>query len=157
MDDRGVLRAHAEGSVGAQATARADLGSGTTSATVTQSPPRPAPLAKIAALTLTAAGQPHGGSCGTALRLTGTVTVDGPATVAYKFQADVGGVQFSDGPIGTVTLDAAGDATLVKDAVLPRSLEGRLRIQAIVQGTKGHNGPLKTSDPVPFKVTCAGK
>jgi len=58
---------------------------------------------------------------------------------------------------GEVTLDAAGSATLTKEATFLRPLKGQLWLQAIVQGTGGHDGPLKKSAPAPFQVTCAGK
>jgi hypothetical protein len=162
MDDTGLIRAHAEASAEVQATGTADLGRGTTSSTVTRTegpPPkaRAAPLAKVGGLTLSAAEQPHPGPCGTKLQLTGTITVDGPATIRFRLQSSAGGLQFPDGQGGTVTVDGAGSTTLVRDAIASRSLKGLLRLQATVQGTGGHDGPLKTSAAVPFQVTCAAR
>jgi hypothetical protein len=162
MSDAGDIRSHAEGSAEVKVSATADLGSGTTSATVTQAEgkgAKPGALARIDALTLGAVAQPDAGAepCGTKLQLTATLTVDGPATVSYKFQPGVGGVRFPSGQDGTLTLDAAGSTTLLVDAIFPRSLKGKARLQAQVKGTKGHDGPLRYSNAVPFEVTCAGK
>lgn len=160
MSESGEIRAHAEGSASVQASASADLATGTTSATVTQTEgkvSKPGALAKIGALSLSADEQPHAGPCGTKLQVTGTITVDGPAEILFQFYPSVGGVQFPGGERGILTVDAAGSATVMREAVFPRSLKGQLRLRATVQGTKGHNGPMKTSDPVPFQVTCAAK
>ncbi len=159
MDDAGNIRGSASASVEAQATATADLATGAVSAAVTKTEkPRAAgPLAKIDALTLSVTEGPDAGPCGTKLQVKGTIAVDGPATISYRFYASVGGLKFTDGEPGTATVDAAGSTTLDKDATFLRSLKGQLRLQAMVQGPNGHNGPMKTSDAVPFQVTCAGK
>lgn len=160
MTDDGSIRSSATASVGVQASASADLAAGTTSATVTQTggtAPRPGALAKLGALTLSAVEEPHDGPCGRKLRLTGAVDVDGPATIKVQFVPSAGGPQFPDGPTAMLTVDAAGAATLVRDAIFARSFKGQVRLRAIVQGTNGHDGPLRTSDAVPFEITCAGK
>jgi hypothetical protein len=160
MSETGDIRGHAEASTEVRASASADLASGATSATVTRTEgtgSKPGALAKLATPTLSAIEQPDTGPCGAKLQLTATITVDGPATVTYKFQPSVGGLQFTGGQAGTVTMAAAGDSTLVTDAIFPRSLKGQLKLQAMVMGEKGHNGPMKTSAPVPFQLTCGGK
>lgn len=162
MDDTGELRARGQGSVEVAASATADLATGATSATVTKvegkpaAQPIPGRLAQIGALSLEAETRPHEGRCGL-MRLTGRITVDGPSTIRFQLVPSVGGLQFPDGPDGTVEVDGAGTATLVREAVSPRALKGQVRLRAMVMGTKGHNGPLKTSDPVPFEATCTGR
>jgi hypothetical protein len=160
MTDAGDIRSRAEGSVDAQASGTVDLGTGRTAgtATVTEgTASRPGALSKLDAVILTAAEEPDSGPCGTKLKLTATLSVDGPATIAWKVQPGVGGVSFPNGQDGTVILDAAGSTTISVDAIFPRSLKGKARLQAQVKGTKGHDGPLKSSDAVPFEVTCKGR
>jgi hypothetical protein len=163
MTDDGSIRSSATASVGVQASASADLATGATSATVTQAggtasrPPAAGALAKTGAMTLSVLEQPHDGACGKKLKLTGAVEVDGPATLKLQFVPSGSGAQFPDGPDATVTVDAAGSATLVRDAIFARSFKGQVRLRSIVRGTKGHDGPLRTSDPVTIEVTCAGK
>lgn len=159
MDDAGNIRGSGEMKVDVQASATADLGTGSASATVTQTEkPRAAgALAKLAGVSVTSVEQPDEGACGKKLQLTGTFTVDAPATIKAQFYPSVGGVRFPQGQEAMVTVEAAGSTTLVRDVLFPRSLKGQIRLRAIVQGTKGHNGPLVISDPVPFEVTCAGK
>ena len=101
--------------------------------------------------------QPDAGKCGSKVQLTGTLEVDGPATVRYRFLASVGGLIFQGGDGGELKVDAGGSATLTKEATFLRPLKGQLWLQAIVQGVNGHDGPMKKSAQVPFQVTCAGK
>jgi hypothetical protein len=161
MDDTGVMRAHATANVSAAVAATAELGAGTPESTPSRadergSRPRPAaPLATIQGVALSAVEQPDEGTCGRKLQLTGTISVDGPATIKYAFRSSAGGVRFPHGESGTMTLDTGGDAMLVTEAVLLRSQKGALRLQAIVQGAQGRSGPLKASVAVPFDVTCA--
>lgn len=160
MDDSGMMRGSATASVTAEAGGSVDLATGATSgsATVVETqaakPRPPGALAKIEGLSLTVTPQPFDGPCGTRLEVTATLSTDGPATVSYWFRANVGGLRYPKGENGKVTLDGAGSMTLVREVRLPKSLKGTMRFQAMVEGTKGHNGPLKASDQVPFDVTC---
>jgi hypothetical protein len=80
--------------------------------------------------------------------------VNGPATVWYRFYANVGGLQFSGGQQGTITLDAAGSANLAKDVRFPVSKAGELRFEAAVQGPDGRHGAVKIATVATFRVVC---
>lgn len=162
MDDAGSIRAHGASSANVQASATTDLGAGKTSATVTAtsgatSAPRPGPLAKLGAVTLSVVPEADGGPCGRRLQVTATFEADGPATIWFKVQPSVGGVQFPEGQVGTVTLDGAGSAAVTKNVTFQRTTAGQLRLQAQVKGTKGHDGQMKTSEPAAFDVACGGR
>jgi hypothetical protein len=117
--------------------------------------PRPNPLATLTAVNLQAAEVPYNGPCGKKLRVSGSVTTDGPATVWYRVYANVGGVDFSDGQNGTVTVASAGTATIAKDATFPQNKSGELRIQAAVQNADGRHGAVTISNVIAFQVTCS--
>jgi hypothetical protein len=167
MDDSGTIRGRATASVGATVGGSADLGAAAPGATAGATPgrtvapgakPRAAgALAKIEAMVLNAVEQPEPGKCGRKLELTGTISVDGPARIKYAFRSSVGGLRFGKNESGTTTIDAAGHATVVTEAVLQRSAKGTLRLQAMVLGTNGHDGRLEASPAVPFEVTCAAR
>jgi lysophospholipase L1-like esterase len=75
MGEDGTIRGHGEGSAEVKASATADLATGTTSATVTQTEgtkSKPGQLAKLGAVVVSAVEQPHEGKCGSKLQLTGT-------------------------------------------------------------------------------------
>lgn len=159
MDERGEIRAHSETSINAQGTATADLGKGTVNSTVaasaaTDKMQTPVSAPKITVVTLKAVELPNAGPCGRMLHITGIVTTDGPATIWYRFYANVGGVEFSGGQDGTITVAASGEAAMVKDVTFPISKRGELRLQAAVQGPTGRHGSAIISNVVPFEVTC---
>jgi hypothetical protein len=84
----------------------------------------------------------------------GTVTVDGPATVWYRFDTNASGVQFSGGALGTIKIDAAGSAELAKDVTFPAGRTGEIRFQAAVQSPDGRRGAVKIATPATFSVVC---
>lgn len=149
MDEAGNIRGSGSTSVTAEAGGTAELGAG-----ASPKGAGPAKLAKIDGLSLSIGEQPDDGPCGKRLHVIATLSADGPATIKYTFRPSAGGLRFTGGESGTVILDAAGGTTINTDATLTRSAKGTMRLQGIVQGTKGHNGPLKSSEPLPFDVKC---
>jgi hypothetical protein len=112
-------------------------------------------LAKVTAVHLRAVEAAYAGPCGKKLQVAASVTTDGPATVWYRVYSNIGGVEFSEGQNGTVTLDSAGAATIAKDATFTQNKSGELRIQAAAQNADGRHGAVTISDPIPFQVTCS--
>jgi hypothetical protein len=117
--------------------------------------PRPNSLAKVTAVNLKAIEVPYDGPCGKKLHISGSVTTDGPATVWYRFYANVGGVYFSEGQNGTIDLASTGAASVDKDATFSQNKSGELRIQAAVQNSDGRHGAVTISNVVPFQVACS--
>jgi hypothetical protein len=116
----------------------------------TAAPAAPAPNAKLTAVTLKAVEQPYPGPCGRKLEVTGNLNADGPAS----FYSNIGGVEFSGGQNGTIQVEGAGSATMVKDATFQANKDGELRLQAAVQGANGRHGGVTISNVVPFHFTC---
>jgi hypothetical protein len=112
----------------------------------------PAANAKITAVILTAV-EVHDSVPGRRkLQVTGTVKTDGPATIWYRFYANIGGVEFPGGQNGTATVTASGEVTITKDALFLTSKRGEMRLQAIVQ-TPGRRNSAVISNVVPFDVS----
>jgi hypothetical protein len=162
MDDTGEMRAHGEATITAHASGEVNLGDQTKHSTGSASmetgkAPAPAvsnPNAKLTAVILDAVEQPYPGPCGRKLAVSGTVKTDGPATIWYRFYSNIGGVEFSGGQNGTITVDGSGSATMVKDATFQTNKEGEFRLQAAVQGDNGRHGGVTISNVVPFHFTC---
>ena len=147
---------HAETSVEVRGTATAEIRDNTVQTTSSVgTPQRSNSLAKVTAVNLKAAEVPYDGPCGKKLRVSGDITTDGPGTVWYRFYANVGGVDFSEGQNGTITLASAGMASAGKDATFAQNKSGELRLQAAVQNPQGRHGVVTISNVVPFQVTCA--
>jgi hypothetical protein len=153
MDDSGSIRGGATASIGAEVSGEAALGGAP--AVAPAAPAKPRPLAKIEALVLEVIPLPDDGPCPTKLAVRGSLSVDGPAMVKVILRSSVGGVKFPAGETTTVTVEGAGSATIEREAKLLRALKGTMRLQAMVLGEKGHDGPMKSSVAVPFDVTCA--
>ena len=135
----------------------ADSGTGDWSArsTAAGAVPQSNSPAKVTVVNLKAVEVPYNGPCGKKLRVSGSVTTDGPATVWYRFYANVGGVDFSDGQNGTIVLTSTGAASVDKDATFSQNKSGELRIQAAAQNSDGRHGAVTISNVVPFQVTCS--
>ena len=157
MDESGEIRAHSETSVNVQGTGTADLGKDTMNSSVsvsssTAKTQTPAANAQITAVILTAVEVPDSVPGRRKLQVTGTVKTDGPATIWYRFYANIGGVEFSGGQNGTATVTASGEVTITKDALFQTSNRGEMRLQAIVQ-TPGRRNSAVISNVVPFDVS----
>ena len=159
MDDSGLMRAHGESSSEVQASGTVDLSSGATQSEVTATSRTDATkqpsssTAKLTAVKLEAVQVPYDGPCGRKLEVTGTLTTDGPATVWYRFYANVAGVTFQ-GQDGTIELEGGGDAMMTKDVTFTMNKRGEIRLQAAIQGLGGRHGAVTISNVVPFQVTC---
>jgi hypothetical protein len=116
--------------------------------------PTQSPAARVTAVTLVVKELPGPAPCGRKLEVKGDVTVDGPATIWYRFQANTIGLQFANDPEGTITLDAAGSTGMAVDVTFPASKAGDLRLHAGVQGPDGRRLVAKVSNVVPFRVAC---
>lgn len=159
MDDSGLMRAHAEADVSMKASGEVNLADQTGHGGVAVSgaqgkTPTQSPAAGVTAVALQVRELPGPAPCGRKLEANGAVTVNGPATVWYRFYANVSGLQFSGGQQGTVTLDAAGSANLTKDGTFPASKAGELRLEAAVQGPDGRHGVVTISNVATFRVVC---
>jgi hypothetical protein len=160
MDDSGLMRGHGEAEISAKASGEVNLadrtGRGTAAAS---SAPRKTPTqtsaSSVTDVTLQVRELAGPGPCGRKLEAKGSVTVNGPATVWYRFYTDVSGPQFSGGPQGNVTLDAAGSANLARDVTFPASKTGELRFEAAVRGPDGRHGASKISNVAPFRIVCS--
>jgi len=161
MDDSGMMRAHAEAEIGAKATAEVSLAepSGRRGATAAPAPPK-APPAKAAVAVTAAAVEvkelPGPAPCGRKLQAKATVTVDGPATVWYRFHTNVLGLEYLGGALGTIRINAAGSATISKDVKFPASRVGEVRFEAAVQPADGRRGAATAATAAAFNVVCGG-
>jgi hypothetical protein len=159
MDDSGLMRGHAEADLSAKASGEVNLADRTGNASVAVSgaqgkTPTQSPVAGVTAVALQVREVPGPAPCGRKLEAKGAVTVNGPATVWYRFYANVSGLEFSGGQQGTITLDAAGSANLTKDGTFPISKAGELRLEAAVQGPDGRHGVVTISNVATFRVVC---
>jgi hypothetical protein len=157
MDDSGMMRAHAEGpAVTAQATGEVNLADKKSRASVTVTE-RKAPAPAVGDLALQVTELPGPPPCGRKLEAKGSVAVDGPAVIWYRFYANIGGLRFSTGAEGTLTFDAAGSKDITKEITFPGARAGELKFQAAVQVRSGVHGPAKTSNAEAFRVSCGGR
>jgi hypothetical protein len=178
MDDSGTIRAHAEGAVSVEAKGEVNLADKTTRSriSVTESKaPVPAGAASegkaappavaagqdravtpgaVSAVTLQVSEVPGPAPCGRKLAARGTVTVDGPAKVWYRFYANVDGLRFSSGPEGNVGFGSAGSATLTKDITFPAAKTGDLKFEAAVRTLDGRHDAVTVSNAAPFSIPC---
>ena len=158
MDDSGLMRAHAEANISMRASGEVNLADQTGRSSVAVSSaqgktPTQSPAAGVTAVALQVSELPGRAPCGRKLEAKGAVTVNGPATVWYRFYADVSGLQFSGGPQGNIRFDAAGSANLTRDVTFPVSSAGELRFEAAVRGPDGRHGIAKISAAT-FRVVC---
>ena len=110
------------------------------------------PSTNVTALTL----QPIGnftGACPAHLKMTGTITVDGPGTVFYQFSAGI-----SD-PGETITFSAAGTKTVSHVMTFQpkygNQMGGSAALQAIGATADGNHGILtQGSNNSDFNITC---
>jgi hypothetical protein len=167
MDDSGAISAHAEGAtVSVEAKGEVNLADKTTTSTVVVTESKaPAPAAAagqggavtpgaVSAVTLQVSELPGPAPCGRKLAARGTVTVDGPVRVWYRFYADVDGLQFSSGPEGNVGFGSAGSVTLTKNVTFPAARTGALKFEAAVRTPDGRHDAVKVSNEIPFSIPC---
>jgi len=112
----------------------------------------PKPSTNITALTLQPIAK-YNGPCPANIKLTGTITVDGPGKVFYQFGAG----QMAPGQL--ITFDAAGTKTVSQ--VMPMKPEygnqmgGSAILEAIAADADGKHGtPTQGSNNSDFTVTC---
>lgn len=108
----------------------------------------------VSAVTLQVGELPGPAPCGRKLAARGTVTVDGPAKVWYRFYANVDGLRFSNGQEGSVGFGSTGSATLTKNITFPAAKTADLKFEAAVQTPDGRHGAVKVSNAAPFSVAC---
>lgn len=159
MDDTGVMRASGQMDVSAKASGEVNLADRTGQSAVAVSSTRgktPAQSAEVAvtAVALQVSELPGAPPCRRKLTAKGAVSVNGPATVWYRFYSDVGGLQFAFGPQGTTRLAAAGSVNVTKDVAFAASKAGELRLEAAVQGPDGRHDAVTISNVVTFRVVC---
>ena len=159
MDDSGLMRAHGEADASVKASGEVNLADQTGHGAVAVSgaqvkTPTQSPAAGVTTVALQVRELPGPPPCGRKLEATGAVIVNGPATVWYRFYANVDGLLFSGGQEGTITLDAAGSANLTKDVTFPAAKAGELRLQAAVQGPDGRHAVATISNVATFRVVC---
>jgi hypothetical protein len=159
-DDTGSVRAHVEAEISAKASGEVNLAnrSGQSSAAASSAPRgTPAPPATnggITAVTVQVRELQAPGPCGRKLQVRGTISVDGPATVWYRFYTTASGLDFYGGALGTIRIKAAGSADLVKDVALPASKDGEIRFEAAVQEPSGRRGAVTIANAATFNVVC---
>ncbi len=161
MDDSGTMRAHAEAEIGAKAAADVNLAdpAGRRGAAAAPAPAKAAPAPAAVAVTAAAVQVtelPGPAPCGRKLQVKATVTVDGPATVWYRFHTNVLGLEFLGGALGTIRINAAGPATISKDVKFPASRVGEVRFEAAVQPADGRRGAATAATAAAFNVVCGG-
>jgi hypothetical protein len=159
MDDSGLMRAHAEADIGAKASGEVNLAnrSGQSSAAVSSSQGKasaPSTTAAVTAVTVQIRELQAPGPCGRKLQVKGTVTVDGPATVWYRFSTTASGLEFYGGALGTIRIKAAGSADVTKDVAFPASRTGEIRFEAAIQEPSGRRGGVTTANAATFNVVC---
>jgi len=158
MDDSGVMRAHAEANISAKASGEVNLADQTGQSAVavssTQGKTPAQSTAAVTAVALQVSELPGPAPCRRKLTAKGAITVNGPATVWYRFYANVGGLQFAFGQQGTTRLAAAGSVNVTKDITFPGSRSGELRLEAAVQGPDGRHDAVQISDVATFRVVC---
>lgn len=159
MDDTGVMRASGQMDVSMKASGEVNLADQTGQSAVAVSSTQgktPAQSAEVAvtAVALQVSELPGAPPCRRKLTAKGAVTVNGPATVWYRFYGDVGGLQFAFGPQGTTRLAAAGSVNVTKDVAFPASKAGELRLEAAVQGPDGRHDAVMISNVATFRVVC---
>ncbi len=159
-DDTGTVRAHAEAAIDARASGEVNLSSrsGQSSTAVSSSQGKtsaPSTAVAVTAVTVQVRELQAPGPCGRKLQVKGTVSVDGPATVWYRFYTTAAGLQFYGGALGTTAIKAAGSADLTKDVAFPASKSGEIRFEAAVQVPGGRRGGVTVSNVATFNVVCA--
>jgi hypothetical protein len=158
-DDTGYVRAHVEAEISAKASGEVNLadrsGQSSTAASSSQGKTSaPSTTAAVTAVTVQVRELQAPGPCGRKLQVKGTVSVDGPATVWYRFYTTAAGLEFYGGALGTTTIKAAGSADLTKDVAFPASKTGEIRFEAAVQGPGGRRGAVTVSNVATFNVVC---
>ena len=161
MDDSGLMRGHAEAEISAKASGEVNLADRTGQSSVAASSRQgktqtQSPVAAVTAVALQVRELQAPGPCGRKLQATATVSVDGPATVWYRFYTTASGLQFYGGALGTITIKAAGSANLAKDVTFPASKDGEIRFEAAVQEPGGRRGTATISNVATFRVVCGG-
>jgi hypothetical protein len=161
MDDSGMMRAHAEAEIGAKAAAEVNLAdpAGRRGGAAVLPPAKAAPAPAAVTVTATAVEVkelPGPAPCGRKLQAKATVTVDGPATVWYRFHTNVLGLEYLGGALGTIRINAAGSATISKDVKFPASRAGEVRFEAAVQPADGRRGAATAATAAAFNVVCGG-
>ena len=165
-DDTGYVRAHVEADINAKASGQVNLADKTGQSSATASSAQrntPAQSAAqtlapavtaVAAVTLQVRELQAPGPCGRKLQVKGTVNVDGPATVWYRFYTTAAGLEFYGGALGTIRIKAAGSADVTKDVAFPASKSGEIRFEAAVQEPGGRRGGVTVSNVGTFNVVC---
>jgi hypothetical protein len=158
-DDTGYVRAHVEAAIDAKASGEVNLAtqSGQSSAAASSSQGKasaPSTAAAVTAATVQVRELQAPGPCGRKLQARGTVSVDGPTTVWYRFYTTATGLQFYGGALGTIRIKAAGSADVVKDVALPASKDGEIRFEVAVQDLSGRRGAVTIANAATFNVVC---
>lgn len=110
------------------------------------------PTTNITALTLDKIGN-YTGPCPAHIKMTGTITVDGPGTVFYQFGAG------SMEPGRTLTFSSAGTKSVTSIFVLTpkygNDIGGGAVLEAIATDARGKHGiPTQGSNNSDFNITC---
>ncbi len=113
--------------------------------------PPPVPSTNVTAVTLNKIGNVTG-ACPAHVRLTGTITVDGPGTVFYQFGAG------SMEPGATVVFTAAGTKTVAHvitfEPKYGNNMGGGAILEAIGADAKGNHTQATMSSNADFNINC---
>jgi hypothetical protein len=126
-------------------------GTATATGVSTGDAPETSPKFKVTAATLAAIGN-YKGVCPAKIKMTGTITTDGPGTVWYWFSAG------SSDPGQELKFDAAGTKTVTHTMIFnPKygSMGAGALLQAVMEDAKGNHAPAGTgSNNANFSIDC---
>jgi len=118
---------------------------------------RPQTAARVTAVRLEPPRiEQYDGPCGSKLDLQATITVTGPGTVWFRFDAPQD-LKITGGHEGTMTFTRRGEGGMGRDVTFHESRSGQIRLEAAMEIEGGGHGPTVLSNPVTFHFNCAGQ